>query len=48
MVIRTTLVGLVRHFALELDLLKTKSYNVDVGDELLPEVELKSRTSRSG
>ena len=36
--IRTTLVGLVRHFALELDLLKTNPSDVDVDDELLPEL----------
>ena len=37
-VIHTTLVGLVPHFPLELDLLKTKSCDVDVDDELLPEL----------
>ena len=36
--IRITFMGLVRHFALELDLLKTKSCDVDVDDELLPEL----------
>ena len=36
--IRTTLVELVRHFAPGLVLLKTKSCDVDVDDELLPEL----------
>ena len=39
--------GVVRHFALGLDLLKTnKSCNVDVDDELLPELVYKPGTTR--
>ena len=45
-VIRSSFLRLVRHFALGLDLLKTNPANVDVEDEMLPELVDNPGTTR--